>query len=591
MSDALFTGEYPIANIAGPMERIGVAARAAAVNEQRRAGLEAKKKQAQSEALQKLRKNQMAGMGAMSGIDRKVHPYAQDIADQYWDQLTVEAMPYMNVEDGYKVIEGMVRGYVSSIEDLRTSPDMQEAESNLELYLDPYNSETVAYDKSLGAMHKSDVSLDYIDQRRNYQYTGLFQEGTTEPYYDNGRFGVRGIPLGVDGKALANQPIDLLDHPMFNSPQSFTAPTKIVTDMDSADLAKAIVGERTRTNMDYDPNFLNSIADLDTGYGDWYQGSMDLQAVDENTSHRLKFRINAFLKAKVDRLDYDEEGNLVTDQNGAPVIVQGLNSVFPEMNDDELFKYFTLDPNLRIDSMPGGNRSAWNAAQDALQDYWFSDVLPKVEYKYKERTGTTRTPEELFLSAAVAAPLNTQNAALHWRNPDVLNFTKDEKKDGTFKTVGIYNGVGIEVLGADAMQNLNANFLNPRYASQAAFFIEKGWVNFNNETGRFTEGPNAGASGDFKSLIEQMVSGDPYEFLKIVDMGVMQGRTDVLMVTPAGYPAPVAIPVDETEQNAPESTAMRQIRMALANANPPMSVEQFIASMTRGGGTRTRSFD
>jgi hypothetical protein len=223
---------------------------------------------------------------------------------------------------------------------------------------------------------------------------------------------MRGIPLGVDGKALANQPLDLLDHPMFNSPQSFTAPTKIVTDMDADDLAKAIVGARTQTNMDYDPNFLNSIADLDTGYGDWFQGSMDLQAVDENTSDRLKFRINAFLKAKVDRLDYDEEGNLVTDENGAPVIVQGLNSVFPEMNDDQLFKYFTQDPNLRIDSMPGGNRSAWNAAQDALKDYWFSDVLPKVEYKYKERTGTTRTPEELFLSAAVAAPLNTQNAAL-----------------------------------------------------------------------------------------------------------------------------------------------------------------------------------
>ena len=378
---------------------------------------------------------------------------------------------------------------------------------------------------------------------------------------------------------------------MFNSPQSFTAPSKIVTDMDSADLAKAIVGERTRTNMEYDPNFLNSIADLDTGYGDWYQGSMDLQAVDENTSHRLKFRVNAFLKAKVDRLDYDEQGNLVTDENGAPVIVQGLNSVFPEMNDDELFKYFTLDPNLRIDSMPGGNRSAWNAAQDALQDYWFSDVLPKVEYKYKERTGTTRTPEELFLSAAVASPINTQNGALHWRNPDVLNFTKDDKENGQFKTVGIYNGVGVEVLGADGMQNVSANFLNPAYASQAAFFIEKGWVDFDQETGRFKAGTGntSGATDQMKSLIEQMVSGDPYEFLKIVDMGVMRGRTDVLMVTPAGYPAPVAIPVDETKQNAPEATAMRQIKMGLLNGNPPMTVEQFIASMN--GGTRTRSFD
>lgn len=591
MSDALFTGEYPIANIAGPLERIGVAARAAADNELQRAGLEAKKKQAQSEALQKLRKNQMAGMAAMSGVDRKVHPYVQDLADDAWAKTVEAALPYMGVEDGYKVIEGMVKSWSASAERLRTSPDMQEAESNLEVYLDPYNSETVAYDKSLGAMHKSDVNLDFIDQRRNYQYTGLFEEGTAEPYFDKGRFGMRGIPLGVDGKALANQPLDLLDHPMFNSPQSFTAPTKIVTDMDADDLAKAIVGARTQTNMDYDPNFLNSIADLDTGYGDWFQGSMDLQAVDENTSDRLKFRINAFLKAKVDRLDYDEEGNLVTDENGAPVIVQGLNSVFPEMNDDQLFKYFTQDPNLRIDSMPGGNRSAWNAAQDALKDYWFSDVLPKVEYKYKERTGTTRTPEELFLSAAVAAPLNTQNAALHWRNPDVLNFTKDDQENGQFKTVGIYNGVGIEVLGAEGIQNVSANFLNPRYASQAAFFIDKKWVSFDEETGKFSKGERSNSAGDFKSLIEQMVTGDPYEFLKIVDMGVMQGRTDVLMVTPAGYPAPVAIPVDPTKQNAPEATAMRQIRTALLNANPPMTLEEFIASMTRGGGTRTRGFN
>jgi hypothetical protein len=568
MSETLYTGEYPIADIASPLARVGVAARDAAARQVQMAGLEAKKKKAQSEALQ-------------------VHPYAQDIADQFWNQTVAEAMPYMGVEDGYKVIEGMVKGYVSSIEDLRMNPDMREAESNLELYLDPNNAATKEFDASLGSMAKSNVTMDFIDQRRNYQYSGLFQEGTTETYYDRGRFGMKGVPLGVNGELLANEPLDLLDHPMFNSPQAFTPPTRMVSDTDASGLAQTIITARIKTQMDFDPEFLSSLADNNTGYGDWFQGMMDTDQVDENSSDRFKFRFNAFLKSKDDRQDVDEEGNVVLDDYGQPVIVPGLKSLYPDMEDEELFRYFMLNPNDADDSKPGGNRTLYKLAEDALSDYWFTDIMPKLERTYRTSTGNSLPPDEFYYNNGYRGTLKSNVMEQFWRNPENLNFST-----GTNQNLGKYTLIALRSPGSQGIQDTRGTFLKPEYANQAAFWIGQGYVSFDSESQTWTQGDNLRdltADSPIRNLVQQMVTGNPNEDVVLEAMGFIDGRNDIILVKPAGRPYIAAIPYgpgSDDKRTIDETSILANLNSALMNANPKTSLDDLMKRHMRRGTSR-----
>mgnify|MGYP003135284122 CR=1 FL=1 len=437
MSELGFTGKIPIPNLKQVGDLSGEITRQQQIQLQSGA-LRSKQQAAKAQALKDLQANQAAVRSQMGGLYDNVHPFALPFVEQAAEKLEEQALMFMQMENGAELFKPMVADFKASVEPLKLNQEMMQNRGNLTAMVDPNSQTYKAANKEVGKLFNVVANEDMVFAADDHQFRDLLKNAYLD--YDNGRFKIMGQSFNRATGETADEVTELSVAPMFNDPTEYQYSTRRANVKSLQQIGEDIkaVDTRTAQNSGWDAERVTETnAKLFTDF-------VDFDAMAETDNNEYAFRLAAFFDTRDD-------------------VMARNNTAANFKNEEDLLKYYELDPKLR----ETGDTQLYDLVQGAIEDAWKTKTLPHTKWELKDTKSSGQIKLDILDNSAASALALTELPINPETNKPVEGIVVDADSKKIRSVV-----YPIQEIPSVQAENIKVTYINPDYYNNMRIYLD-----------------------------------------------------------------------------------------------------------------------
>lgn len=436
MSELGFTGKIPIPNLKQVGDLSGEI-RAQQQIQLQSGALLAKQQAAKAKALKDQQAEQAKVMAQLGGLYENVHPFALPFVEEAADKLEQQALMFMRMENGAEMFKPYVANFKASVEPLKLNQEMMQRRGQLTAMIDPTSEEYRAANKDVGKLFNVVANEDMVFAADDHQFKQLMQNANLQ--YDNGSFKIMGQSYDRRTGVASSEITELSLSPFFNDPTEYQYGTKRANVKTLQQIGEDIkaVDQRAAANSGWDAERVTNLNRK------MFTDFVDFDAMAETDNNEYAFRLAAYF----DTRDY---------------IIDRSNTAASFKTEEELLKYYQLDPKLR----ESGDTHLYDLVQGAIEDSWTTNTLPHTKWETKDTKSAGQVKLDI-LNAGVTGVLGTTDLPIDPATNTPVSSIVINADDNTVRSV-VYP---IQEIPSKQAENIKVTTVNNKYYDDMRVFL------------------------------------------------------------------------------------------------------------------------